>query len=74
MKKNLYLYEKTLTLQNFSQNNIQMVPWMSGLVSGLQNHLGRFDSARYLKTPSGQRPAFCFYFSILQVFFRTVSI
>ena len=27
-----------------------MVPWMSGLVSGLQNHLRRFESARHLHT------------------------
>ena len=27
----------------------QLVPWMSGLVSGLQNHVRRFESARYLK-------------------------
>ena len=26
-----------------------MVPWMSGLVSGLQNHVRRFESARNLK-------------------------
>lgn len=25
------------------------VPWMSGLVSGLQNHVRRFESARYLQ-------------------------
>ena len=25
------------------------VPWMSGLVSGLQNHVRRFESARNLK-------------------------
>lgn len=29
-----------------SQND--MVPWMSGLVNGLQNRLRRFDSARDL--------------------------
>ncbi len=27
-----------------------LVPWMSGLVSGLQNHARRFESARYLKS------------------------
>lgn len=26
----------------------EMVPWMSGLVSGLQNRVRRFESARYL--------------------------
>lgn len=25
-----------------------MVPWMSGLVSGLQNHVRQFESARHL--------------------------
>ena len=28
--------------------NIRMVPWMSGLVSGLQNHVRQFESARHL--------------------------
>ena len=28
------------------------VPWMSGLVSGLQNHVRRFESARNLKQSS----------------------
>ena len=28
---------------------MQPVPWMSGLVSGLQNRVRRFESARYLK-------------------------
>ena len=28
------------------------VPWMSGLVSGLQNHVRRFESARNLKETS----------------------
>ena len=27
-----------------------LVPWMSGLVSGLQNHVRRFESARYLRS------------------------
>lgn len=29
-----------------------MVPWMSGLVSGLQNRVRRFESARNLKKSS----------------------
>jgi hypothetical protein len=29
-----------------------MVPWMSGLVSGLQNRVRRFESARNLKETS----------------------
>lgn len=28
------------------------VPWMSGLVSGLQNRVRRFESARNLNNPS----------------------
>ncbi len=27
-----------------------MVPWMSGLVNGLQNRLRRFESARHLES------------------------
>ena len=29
-----------------------MVPWMSGLVNGLQNRLQQFESARHLKRKS----------------------
>ena len=29
-----------------------MVPWMSGLVNGLQNRLQQFESARHLKVKS----------------------
>ena len=29
------------------------VPWMSGLVNGLQNRLRRFESARHLEAKSG---------------------
>ena len=38
-----------------------MVPWMSGLVSGLQNHVRRFESARYLRSTA---VAVLFYLSI----------
>ena len=31
-------------------NEKRLVPWMSGLVSGLQNRVRRFESARNLKT------------------------
>ena len=34
---------------------IDSVPWMSGLVSGLQNHVRRFESARNL----GGKPRSC---------------
>ena len=37
----------------------QPVPWMSGLVSGLQNHVRRFESARYLKGVPNGTPFFC---------------
>ena len=30
-----------------------MVPWMSGLVSGLQNRVRRFESARNLQIEEG---------------------
>lgn len=30
------------------QAQMQLVPWMSGLVNGLQNRLRRFESARHL--------------------------
>ena len=32
-----------------SQHEVSMVPWMSGLVNGLQNRLRRFESARHLQ-------------------------
>ena len=49
-KKSLLESKKTLTLQNFSGKPI-LVPWMSGLVNGLQNRLRRFESARHLMNP-----------------------
>ena len=33
-------------------NEKRLVPWMSGLVSGLQNRVRRFESARNLKQNS----------------------
>ena len=55
--KNLLNKNKTIT---FAATFKEMVPWMSGLVNGLQNRLRRFESARHLlKTqPWGLR----FYF------------
>ena len=32
-------------------NEKRLVPWMSGLVSGLQNRVRRFESARNLNEP-----------------------
>ena len=56
--QNLYA-EKLKKARNILQNqknslifalaNRKMVPWMSGLVSGLQNRVRRFESARNLK-------------------------
>ena len=35
----------------FARNlETKLVPWMSGLVSGLQNRVRRFESARYLNS------------------------
>ena len=39
---------------------MQPVPWMSGLVSGLQNRVRRFESARYLKEPQISEALFYF--------------
>ena len=41
-----------------------LVPWMSGLVNGLQNRLRRFESARHLWNDRNLRkeiPVFCYY-------------
>ena len=43
--KNLLNKNKTIT---FAATFKEMVPWMSGLVNGLQNRLRRFESARHL--------------------------
>ncbi len=40
-----------------------MVPWMSGLVNGLQNRLRRFESARHL-TRSNQQQLVAFFIFI----------
>ncbi len=40
------------------------VPWMSGLVSGLQNHVRRFESARYLEAPQSGAFFISYYFSM----------
>ena len=41
-------YELILYLCNRKSEMTAMVPWMSGLVNGLQNRLRRFESARHL--------------------------
>ena len=35
--------------RTFATANEELVPWMSGLVNGLQNRLRRFESARHLQ-------------------------
>lgn len=51
--------EKSVT---FASANKKMVPWMSGLVTGLQNRLRRFESARHLLERGRRRtfPLFAF--------------
>lgn len=49
--KHLAFIKKYISLQPQKDK----VPWMSGLVSGLQNHVRRFESARYL----GFKTAMC---------------
>ena len=45
----------------------KMVPWMSGLVNGLQNRLQQFESARHLqkKAPRNSRCRALFFLPIL---------
>ncbi len=45
-----------------------MVPWMSGLVNGLQNRLRRFESARHLRVGIKMVPTF--YFARFPVYFH----
>ena len=44
----------------------KMVPWMSGLVSGLQNRVRRFESARDLKGKLERLPFFVVLDSFLK--------
>lgn len=44
--KNLVVQKIVLPLHSLNNK----VPWMSGLVNGLQNRLRRFESARHLKS------------------------
>ena len=48
ISKHLHRIKKVYTFALANQNK---VPWMSGLVSGLQNRVRRFESARNLKAP-----------------------
>ena len=50
----LFFTKNVLPLSSLKAMLFQPVPWMSGLVSGLQNRVRRFESARYLKgVPNG---------------------
>ena len=39
------------------ESDLRLVPWMSGLVSGLQNRPQQFESARHLGVVEGSTPA-----------------
>ena len=49
--------------RTFATANEELVPWMSGLVNGLQKRLRRFESARHLQRKREQTtacsPCFC---------------
>ena len=47
--KNSRTFATAIEKQTMQRKNEIMVPWMSGLVSGLQNRVRRFESARNLK-------------------------
>ncbi len=56
-RKNLVVSEK---LSTFAPAFKELVPWMSGLVNGLQNRLRRFESARHLaKRPPKREVFYC---------------
>ena len=47
--KNSRTFATAIEKQTMQRKNEILVPWMSGLVSGLQNRVRRFESARNLK-------------------------
>ena len=47
--KNSRTFATAIEKQTMQAKNERLVPWMSGLVSGLQNRVRRFESARYLR-------------------------
>ena len=47
--KNSRTFATAIKKQTMQAKNERLVPWMSGLVSGLQNRVRRFESARNLK-------------------------
>ena len=55
---------------------LKLVPWMSGLVNGLQNRLRRFESARHLtKTGSSAKglPVFLLFIKILLIYVKNIT-
>ena len=46
--KNSRTFATAIEKQTMQRKNEILVPWMSGLVSGLQNRVRRFESARNL--------------------------
>ena len=49
-----------------------MVPWMSGLVNGLQNRLRRFESARHLTRSNQQQLVAFFIFIYHLILFKPI--
>ena len=62
-QKKIWLFKK-IVLPLHSLNN--KVPWMSGLVNGLQNRLRRFESARHLQRKREQTTACSLFFCVCQ--------
>ena len=62
-KKSCFYLVICLLISTFAPAFAETVPWMSGLVNGLQNRLRRFESARHLPTAgsSQQRASRCFF-------------
>ena len=59
MKKSGKMLAETNKCCTFATQNRKLVPWMSGLVNGLQNRLQQFESARHLtKKPEYQHSGF----------------
>ena len=56
----IYLWKNQKNSLIFALANRKMVPWMSGLVSGLQNRVRRFESARNLKKSSERSELFSY--------------
>ncbi len=65
-RKSLQVQKKVVPLQRKNK----MVPWMSGLVSGLQNQPRRFESARHLQ----KKKVFTFFFCFISVVVSSSSL